>query len=178
MQFQLFESTQADGIKALFTDVFTQSEGREEGERIGNLAFELQLTTPANDLFGFVALEGEAIVGSILFTRLTFEQPVEAFILAPVAVATTHQNRGVGQRLIRFGIDYLRERGVELLFTYGDPAYYSKVGFTVITQEIARAPLPLTYPQGWLAQSLVAARIEPIPGESTCVEALNDPVYW
>ena len=64
------------------------------------------------------------------------------------------------------------------LFTYGDPNYYSKVGFKPITEKLIKAPLKLSYPEGWLAQSLVSDEIQPITGNSYCVEAFNKPRIW
>jgi len=61
---------------------------------------------------------------------------------------------------------------------YGDPNFYSKVGFSAIDEKLVPAPLNLEYPEGWLAQSLVGDEIEPIAGKSYCVEELNKPEYW
>jgi predicted N-acetyltransferase YhbS len=113
-----------------------------------------------------------------LFTRLTFDAPVEAFLLAPVAVHTQHQGQGVGQRLINFGIDQLRAQGVNLVFTYGDPAFYSRVGFEQLAQDTARAPFELTQPEGWLCRSLDGSEVQPLAGRARCVEAFNRPEYW
>lgn len=178
MNFEKYESSSALEIKKLFTSVFADSEGQAEGELIGSLAFELQETTEPDDIFGFVARDDRNIIGCIFFTRLEFENKVNAFILSPVAVATQYQKQGVGQKLIEFGIHFLKKKNVELLFTYGDPRFYSKVGFKYIPESIAKAPLKLTYPEGWLAQSLVSENVEPISGDSTCVNALNDQQYW
>lgn len=178
MNFEIYESSSANEIKELFTNVFTNSEGQSEGELIGNLALELQETTEQKDILGFVARDGECIVGCIFFTRLEFEVQSNAFILSPVAIATQYQNRGIGQKLINFGINQLKKNNVELLFTYGDPIFYAKVGFKHISEDIAKAPLKLTYPEGWLAQSLISEYIEPINGQSTCVNALNRQHYW
>ena len=93
MNFEIYQSSSAREIKKLFSSVFTNSEGQAEGELIGNLAFELQETTAPRDLFGFVARDGENIIGCIFFTRLKFEVQIDAFILSPVAVATQYQNR-------------------------------------------------------------------------------------
>ena len=178
MNFGLYESSCALDVKKLFTDVFTNSEGEEEGNLIGNLAFELQETTDPRDIFGFLAKDGEIIAGCIFFTRMTFEISISAFILSPVAISTQYQNQGLGQKLIKFGINQMKNNDVELVFTYGDPNYYSKVGFIHITEEIAKAPLKMTFPEGWLAQSLTSDKIEPIKGNSTCVKALMKQKYW
>lgn len=132
----------------------------------------MQKSTDKNDLFGFIALDGKDVVACIFFTRLKFETGINAFILSPVAVATKEQGKGVGQKRIKFGIERLRKAGVELVFTYGDISFYSKVGFKYIIEDVVKAPLNLTYPDGWLAQLLVSNDIQPIPGDSICVEAL------
>lgn len=165
-------------IKQLFTKVFSDSEGQSEGLLIGDLVYDLMTSTDAQDLYGFVAIEDEEIIGSIFFTRLTFENEVDAFLLSPVAIDTNYQRKGIGQKLINFGINHLKENGVVLVFTYGDPKFYSKVGFNLVTKQIAKAPFKLSQPEGWLAQSLVSNEIEPIAGNSYCVEALNKTEYW
>ena len=134
--------------------------------------------TDANDLYCFIATENEQIIGGIFFTRMIFESGLHAFILSPVATHTDHQGKGVGQKLINFGLDALKENGVELAITYGDPNFYSKVGFVIITEQVVPAPLKLEHPEGWLAQSLVGDEIEPIAGKSYCVEELNKPELW
>ncbi|NBD18218.1 MAG: hypothetical protein GVY04_19405 [Cyanobacteria bacterium] len=52
--------------------MFSQSEGEQEGKLIGNLAKELIATTNSRDLYGFVAVDGEQMIGAIFFSRLTF----------------------------------------------------------------------------------------------------------
>ncbi len=51
-------------------------------------------------------------------------------------------------------------------------------GKRLTTEKIAQAPLKLTYPEGWLAQSLVSDEIEKIAGNSYCVKAFNKPEIW
>jgi putative acetyltransferase len=173
-----FNSSNIEDIKQLFTKVFSDAEGQSEGVLIGNLTYDIMTSTDAQDLYGFVAIENEQIIGSIFFTRLTFKNGVNAFLLSPVATHTSHQGKGIGQKLISFGINHLKEHGVSIIFTYGDPNFYSKVGFNLITEKIAKAPFKLSQPEGWLAQSLVSDEIKPISGNSYCVEAFNKPEIW
>lgn len=63
-----------------------------------------------------------------------------AFILSPVAIATSEQGTGIGQQLINYGLDHLKSLKVSLVFTYGDPNYYSKTGFNHIADSIVKAP--------------------------------------
>ena len=178
MNFSIFDSGQSQIVIKLFNNVFSDSEGEAEGELIGQLVSDLITTTDAQDLKGFVALSQNEIVGCIFFSRLTLEDNITAFILAPVAVSTNHQGKGIGQQLIAFGIQYLKEQGIDLLITYGDPNFYSKTGFHSISQACIKPPLRLSQPEGWLAQSLTGEIIEPIDGISKCVAALNKQAYW
>ncbi|MAI62898.1 MAG: GNAT family N-acetyltransferase [Micavibrio sp. TMED27] len=178
MEFRQSEKTDADDIRHLFVKVFSESESEEEGELVANLAYQLVAETEESDIFGFVAKEAGEIVGCITFSRLRFENGPNAFILSPVAIQTKRQGKGLGQQLIKFGIDRLKESGVELLVTYGDPRFYSKVGFIPVSVETIPAPLKLNQPEGWLGQSLVSETIIPISGASSCVSALNKPELW
>ena len=178
MKLSTYTPNNADEIEQLFIKTFSDSEGLSEGEVIGSLVRDFMASTDTCDLYCFIATENEQIIGSIFFSRMTFESGMNAFILAPVAIHTDHQGKGVGSKLIHFGLNALKESGVELVLTYGDPNFYSKVGFSVITEELVPAPLRLTMPEGWLAQSLVKDEIEPIAGKSYCVAELNKPELW
>lgn len=177
MKLMAFQPNRAQDVIKLITDVFTDSEGVGEGNLIGQLAKAL-IETSSDDVFSFTAVEGDEVLASIFFSRLVLSNHQTAFILAPVAVATDRQKQGIGQQLIRFGIEQLKSKGIELLFTYGDPNYYSKVRFVPITEEEVKAPLTLSYPHGWLAQSLTQDEID-LKGITThCIPALNDQRYW
>lgn len=178
MKLSVYEPTDLEEMQRLFVNVFSDSEGEAEGFLIGKLVSDLAVKTDAQDIYGFTATEKSRMVGCILFTKLTFDNGINAFLLSPVAVHTGCQGKGIGQNLIKFGINHLTEEGVKLVFTYGDPNFYSKVGFMRVTEKVAKAPLKLSQPEGWLCQSLSGDDILPIPGNSYCVEALNNPVYW
>lgn len=168
-----------NAIIDLFTATFTASEGAEEGRLIGKLVQDLFAKTKSEDLFVFSAWDGGAPVGCIFFTPLIFDREARrVFLLSPVAVATDRQGQGIGQTLLNHGLKQLRANGIDVAMTYGDPNYYSKVGFAQISEDQARAPLKLNHPEGWLAQSLTDRPLTPLQGASTCVEALNSPDYW
>ena len=163
----------------LLAATFAASEGAEEGALIGDLARNLLATTGDADILVFTAREERALIGAIIFSRLTYDQDGRTvFLLGPVGVATDRQGAGVGQRLLAHGIAALRKNGVDVAVTYGDPNYYSKVGFQPITEEFARAPFKLKYPNGWLGQSLKDGQMTPLNGPSRCVEAFHRPDYW
>ncbi|WP_299801964.1 GNAT family N-acetyltransferase [uncultured Shewanella sp.] len=178
MKLSLCDTSKTKEIIQLFSETFSDSEGEAEGRVIGELTTELMSTTDSDDLFIFVAIEADKLAGCIMFSRLTFETGINAFILSPVAVHPSFQRQGVGQKLIQFGLDSLQSKGIELVFTYGDPNYYSKVGFKQISEDVVKAPQALTYPEGWLAQSLKGEQLQAISGRTHCVAALDKAKYW
>jgi len=88
----------------LFTSTFTASEGAEEGTLIGGLVRNLLDSTDEKNLVVFTAEDDGTIIGGIVFSRLTYEQDERTvLVLAPVAVATDQQGKGLGQRLLTHG---------------------------------------------------------------------------
>jgi predicted N-acetyltransferase YhbS len=179
MDFSTDYKTHAHAIETLFASTFSDSEGAEEGALIGALAHRLIAKTPAEDLCVFTAREDGVILGGIFFTRLTYpNDPRTVFMMSPVAVATARQGQGIGQRLIAHGLDALRQEGVDIAVTYGDPAFYGRVGFKPVSVVELPAPQPLQHPQGWIAQSLTDAQLSPVSGPARCVAAFDDPALW
>ena len=95
-----------------------------------------------------------------------------------MAVHPYHHNKGIGQTLLQESIAALRDHGVDILMTYGDPNYYGKIGFLPVTEQVAPPPFPLSMPIGWIGQSLHDPEIAPLQGSCTCVSALNNPAIW
>lgn len=176
MELARFEAHQAAEVQALFARTFSDAEGPAEGEQVAGLVRNLMADTDPRDFLGFVAMEKGRVVAGIFFSRLTFDTPVEAFLLSPLAVRPDRQGRGIGQRLIRFGLDRLKERGVTRVFTYGDPAFYSRVGFTPVPEETA--PFRLSQPEGWLGQALDGEEMTALAALPRCVTAFDDSAYW
>ncbi|TVP84136.1 MAG: N-acetyltransferase [Thioalkalivibrio sp.] len=179
MEFQTGHKGREAEIIDLFTTAFTASEGEEEGALIGELARNLLGSTDEKDRAVFTAEDDGTIIGAIVFSRLTYEQDERTvFVLAPVAVATDQQGKGIGQRLLTHGLTSLRSAGVDIVVTYGDPNYYARVGFLPVSEAEARAPFPLNHPEGWMAQSLTERVMAPLKGPSRCVQALNHSAFW
>lgn len=178
MNIQDYQKSEEESIKRLFKDVFSDSENLEEGTLVSNLVGHIINSTNEKDIFGFVAKIQGQLIASIFFTRLKFNNSCSAFILSPVAVHTQFQGKGIGQKIINFGIKQLKDKNIDLLFTYGDPAFYSKVGFKWLDQQIVQAPFTLSHPQGWLCQSLNNKPVMPIKSRPSCVSALDNELYW
>ncbi len=77
-----------------------------------------------------VAEEQGRIVGHVAFSPVTINgEAGRWFGLGPVSVEPLEQRRGIGQALIREGLDRLRNTGAEGCVVLGDPAYYRRFGF-------------------------------------------------
>jgi predicted N-acetyltransferase YhbS len=174
----LGKNSQAE-ITNLFTSVFTSSEGEKEGQLIGNLVSELSSEIDHQNIICFGAYLEDALIGSIFFTRLQFKAvAIQVYMLSPVAVDTAHQGKGVGQALVNHGLNELKNRSVAVAITYGDPSFYSKVGFRVLPENVIQAPMKLSVPEGWLGRSLTGEPIPTVNERPVCVKAFNDPAYW
>jgi len=178
MVFETLDSHQNTEVISLFRTVFSASEGEQEGEQIGDLVLALAEPADNQEIVGICAIDDGVIVGAIFFTRLRFDERIHVFMLSPVAVAKAYQGTGVGQALINYGLRLMKKRSVEVIVTYGDPSYYKKVGFEPTSEDIIQAPLQLSMPQGWLAQSLLGTTVPTLEGRPTCVDPFDKPDLW
>lgn len=170
-------------IEHLFASTFAAAEGEDEGARIGLLVRDLMTTTDPADLFGYVASSGDRLAGAIFFSRVRSnggqtESAQMLFLLSPVAVPPEFQGQGIGQRLITSGLHQIKEQSAEVVITYGDPAFYEKMGFKPLSTEVIPPPFELSQPIGWLGQSLTSNPIQPIEEAISCVPAFDDPALW
>lgn len=179
MDFSVERGGAEEQIADLFSATFTASEGAGEGALIRRLVSNLLGSTDPKDIYVFTAIDEGDCIGGAIFSRLTYaDDPRAVFILSPMAISTNRQGEGIGQALLTHALPVLRDDGVAVAITYGDPAFYGKVGFSPLDQDTAASPLPLSFPVGWIGQSLTDAPLHPLKGNCTCVPALNDPAIW
>lgn len=178
MEFRAHEPSKSLGVEILFSSVFTASERASEDALIRNLAKELIANSDRHDLYGFVAVERGQMVGAILFSRLHFETEIVVFLLAPGAVHSEYQGQGAGEAFIRHGLQELKQRRKQIVVTYGDAAFYARVGVQPLSTERISRLVELSQPDGWLGQFLTEAPVEPVAGPCSWVEASQNPVYW
>jgi putative acetyltransferase len=95
-----------------------------------NIVDSLQQSCPG--LLSLVALDGDEVVGHILFSPAKIEgdaKTIEGMGLAPIAVLPERQRQGVGTQLVKRGIEMLRSRDCPFIIVLGHPEYYPRFGF-------------------------------------------------
>ncbi len=79
-----------------------------------------------------VAEEGEEIVGHILFTPVELigdNSGLKLVGLAPMAVVTKLQRKGIGSRLVQTGLEHCLAQGYGAVVVLGHAEYYPRFGF-------------------------------------------------
>jgi len=178
MNYLIVDKSRKSEIVSLFTAVFSAAEGDQEGAIVGGLVSSLAAHIDNKEIICISADDDGETTAAIFLTRLRFDESVDVFMLAPVAVSTAYQGRGIGQTLIQFGLSELKNRSAGVAITYGDPAFYSKAGFQPLSEAVIQAPLPLSMPEGWLGQSLINKTLPILKSRPSCVQAFDNPDYW
>ncbi len=109
----------ADSIRHLNMEAFGQLQEAQLVDALRN---------DCSDLLSLVAVDGQDIVGHILFSP-AFLGDVRGMGLAPMAVIPARQRDGIGSELVRAGLAKLEERGCPFVIVLGHPDYYPRFGF-------------------------------------------------
>jgi putative acetyltransferase len=112
----------AEGIRALNRLAF---DGEAEAKLVD------LLRERGRNIVSLVAVEGEQVIGQVLFTEVHVTPAVlyKGVGLAPMAVLPSHQNRGIGTELGRKGLARCRDLGYDFAVVLGHPDYYPRFGF-------------------------------------------------
>ena len=90
------------------------------------------IRTACPDTLSLVAVSDDQLVGHIFFSPVTIQtvdSTVAGMGLAPMAVPPENQRQGIGQRLIKAGLDALRRTDCPYIVVLGHPDYYPRFGF-------------------------------------------------
>jgi putative acetyltransferase len=129
MMIRAATAADADAIDSVIRAAFAGTAFGHQGEADLVRAIEAD----GDALVSMVAEQDGAIAGHVLFSRMDVEAdgaPLMAAGLAPVSVAPASQRQGIGDALIRAGLDALRERGVAISFVLGHDSYYPRFGYS------------------------------------------------
>lgn len=113
-----------------------------------------------------VAARSAEVLGHITFSRIAIDdgrRRVAAAALAPMAVRTRHQGKGVGSALVVSGLQACRAAGYRLAVVVGHPRYYPRFGFQAAAPHGLR--LPFAAPtEAFMVAELVAGALDDAAG--------------
>ena len=84
-----------------------------------------------------VAEENGELIGHIMFTTTKIiggEDSYTELLLSPLCVLLPHRNRGIGAELVQEGFRRAKNIGYSAAFVVGDPKYYSRFGYKVVSE--------------------------------------------
>ena len=132
--------------------------GSEESRLVADLRAEDAV------IAALAAIEGDHVLGHVLFSELPIEtaaDTLQAAALAPLAVLPERQRQGIAAALVGAGLDACRARGVAAAVVLGDPDYYPRFGFSAEAARNLRAPFR---GPACMALELVAGGLDVVPG--------------
>jgi putative acetyltransferase len=131
MHIRITTSLDQDNIHSVHWYAFAEG----EREIISKLAVNLLSEETTPQTISLVAETEGAVVGHVAFSPVTIgsNKNFQGYILAPLGVKPDYQKRRIGSKLIESGMPQLSRMGVDILFVYGNPKYYSRFGFNVDT---------------------------------------------
>ncbi|MAN80042.1 MAG: GNAT family N-acetyltransferase [Magnetovibrio sp.] len=125
-----------------------------------------------------VAVEGPSIVGHVMFTICgVIGTETRIALLAPLAVASSKQQQGIGSTLVRSGCQRLQELAVAPGCVLGDPAYYEQFGFAANDHLLPPYTLPKEWRPAWQSVNLGNAK-ETCEGQLSVPKPWRDPALW
>lgn len=119
----------AEAIDSVIRAAFAATEFGHQGEA----DLVRMIGADGDTLVSLVAERDGAIAGHVLFSRMDVEAdgvPLSGAGLAPVSVVPQLQGQGIGDALIRAGLEELCAQGVAISFVLGHADYYPRFGYS------------------------------------------------
>lgn len=114
---------------------------KRDGE--ARLVEKLRKTPTYIPELSLVAKYRNMIVGHVLFYPIkinAYKKKCDSLALAPISVIPSFQNRKVGSRLIKEGLEKARKLGFKSVIVVGHPEYYPRFGFEKASKYGISAP--------------------------------------
>jgi putative acetyltransferase len=145
--------------RAAVYQVNVQAYGREDEAK---LVEELRDGNHAR--LSLVADAGGEIVAHIMFSAvqiMTDAGPMQALVLAPLAVHPEQQQHGLGSTLLKDGLYLAAQRHHRVILVVGDPAFYTRFGFS---RELTKPLKCRLAGETFMALELVAGALRGVEG--------------
>lgn len=119
-----------DSIYEFVKEAFSTADVSDGTEQ--DFVLELRVGASFIPELEFVAVEGEELVGHIMFTKQEVVREDSVYmglLVAPLSVKLSHRSKGVGAALMFHGFGEAEKLGYEAAFLAGNPEYYSRFGY-------------------------------------------------
>ena len=120
-------------IRELTIDVFAEAFGCGDSE--AKLIDEIRYFSLGKNISLVAELE-DKVIGHVLFSpvSVTKHRNIQACVLGPLSVESTHQCKGIGSALVRTGFVDCMKLGYQVVFVQGSIGYYTRFGFRRISE--------------------------------------------
>ena len=137
-----------------------------------------ELWSEQENIFSFVAISDERLVGHTVFTMCRIAgRPEKVGLLGPVAVAPQRQRQGIGSALIQEGFTQLKREGAAQVYVLGDPGYYGRFGFEPDRNVAPPFELPEEWQMAWQSISLRGV-MSKLYGTLSVPKPWRQPTLW
>ena len=139
-------------IRQSLSDDFTQIEKIYQNafpdEDLVPLITELLQEVPG--VISLVGILDRTVVAHVIFTTCSIAGNREkTALLGPLAVAPPQQRKGIGDAIVRAGLQQMENADIKQVLVLGDPAYYRRFGFVPDNQISPPYPLPDEWHDAW-----------------------------
>lgn len=132
-----------------------------------NLVNRLRKSSNYLPQLSLVAEIDNQLVGYIMYTELSIQNDNRTFAslaLAPLAVAPSYQNTGIGSKLITESLQIAKALGYHSAIVLGSETYYPKFGFKEASTFHIEAPFEVPS-QNFMAIELIEKGLECVSGK-------------
>lgn len=123
-----------------------------------------------------VALEKDSVVGHILLSKIMVEENGESassLALAPISVAPSYQNKGIGSQMIVTALKRAEEMGYESVIVLGHDKYYPRFGFRPASRWNIKPPFDVP-DEAFMAVELTDGGLDGVEGTVRYSEAFSE----
>jgi putative acetyltransferase len=138
-----------------------------------------KLRVNCNEIVSLVAVSGKKVVGHILFSPAILEgktNNIKGMGIAPMAVLPEFQNRGIGSKLVREGINKLKTKEYSFIIVLGHAKFYPRFGFERASKYGINCQWEGVPDDAFMILVLNAKEIEGISGTAKYRDEFNDAV--
>jgi putative acetyltransferase len=136
-----------------------------------------KLRKTGDHIISLVAEMDEEVLGHILFTEMILEPGAENFRalgLAPMAVLPEYQNKGIGSKLVKAGLEECKRIEVPAVFVLGHPEFYPRFGFIPAENFKIKSEYPDLPPGVFMAQELEEGSLKHLAGTARYHPVFNE----